>query len=446
MKNQNKEEEQQKKPATRYDQKMERRKTEAAKQAKSDKMFNMACIAAGVVVVAAIAVGVTTSVINKNKATNDTYIKVGGHEINRVEYDYYYNMATNNYINTYGSFLSYMGLDTTKDYADQPYSDTMSWKDAFDEMAVAQLTQAKVLSDDAAVKGFSADITADYDNFAASIAQAAQANGITEKRYYKASFGQYATKEGVESYVKEGLLTEAYYNYLLEQNTPSAEDITAYYEENKNNYDTVSYRNYAFTAEAAEGATEEQIAESMKQQKDKAEEMKARLEAGEDFKALCIEYAPEESKATYENTETDATLVENATYGATPTSYQDWLYEAERTAGDIFVAEDTASNRYYVIEFTGRAQGESYEDTISSTLAGEKVTEYITALTETYEVTDVAGDLKYLTVQETASAAETAAQEQDAASEETVEESNSDETAAEETTAAETTESESAAQ
>ncbi|MGL5435141.1 MAG: hypothetical protein ACRDBO_07040 [Lachnospiraceae bacterium] len=400
MKNQKQDEELQKKPATRYDQKMERRKIEAEKNAKNEKAFNLACIAACVVVVAAIAVGVTTSVINKNKAINDTYIKVGDHEITRLEYEYYFQSSSNNYINTYGSFLSYMGLDVNKDYADQPYSDTMSWKDAFDEMAVAQLTQTKAMADDARANGYTADTSAEYDSFVSSMEQAAQANNVSAKRYYKASFGQYATKAGVEPFIKESLLTEAYYNYLLEQKAPTAEDVDIYYAENKNNYDTVSYRIYAFDAELAEGATEEQIAEAMQQNKAKAEEMKTRREAGADFRELCLEYSDAAQKATYENTETDASMTENASYSATPTAYQEWLFDESRLSGDITVAADEASNRYYVVEFASRTQSETYEETISSTLASERVSEYITALTETYVVTDLSGELVYLTVQE----------------------------------------------
>lgn len=415
MKKQNKEEEQPQKALTRYDQKMEKRRIAARKNARDERIFNMACIAAGIIIAAAVAIGVTMSVINKNKAYRDTYVTIGTHQITGLEYGYYYNMTVNNYINSYGSILSYMGLDTTKDYAGQSYSETMSWKDAFDEMTVSQLTRTKALADDAAAAGFSADVTADYNSFTESIAQAAQTSGVSLSRYYKASFGRYATKDSVAPFVKENLLTEAYYSQLLEQNTPSDEEVDSYYEENKNNYDKVSYRSYVFTSDQADDASETQSAGAMEQIREQAEEMKSRREAGADFRELCLEYAGENDKAAYQDAGQDASLTENAAYTSVPAAIQDWLFDESRAAGDITAAADEAGRQYYVVEFAGRIYDETSKDTIGSTLAEERVSEYITSLTASYEVTDLSGELIYLTVQnteETIEAAETEASEE----------------------------------
>lgn len=73
------------------------------------------------------------SAYTKYAAVHNTYVKIGDHEITKVEYDYYYNNAVNSYLSMYGSYLPYMGLDTSKDFAQQQYTDNMTWKDYFDQ-------------------------------------------------------------------------------------------------------------------------------------------------------------------------------------------------------------------------------------------------------------------------------------------------------------------------
>jgi len=426
------------KVTTRYDQKTEKRKNAVSKSARDERIFNMACIAAGIIIAAAVVIGITMSVINKNKATKDIYVSVGGHEITRLEYDYYYNMMTNNYIASYGSYLPYMGLDIKKDYAEQAYSDTMSWKDAFDEMAVTQLIRTKTLADDAAATGFSDDVTEDYNTFNKNFAKAAKSQGYSVSKYYKASYGRYAAKSTMAPLIKENLLAEAYYDHLLEQNAPSDEEIDNYYEENKNNYDKVSYRSFVFTADPADDAAKGQADEAMQKIREQAEEMKSRREAGGDFKELCLEYAGENEKAAYQDAEKDASLTERAAYTSIPAVFQDWLFDESRTAGDITVAVDQDGRQYYVVEFVERIYDETTKDTISSTLAEERAAEYITNLSASYGVTDLSGELVYLTAQSTEAGAE--AEETETAEEATAKAESAEETGAaepvEETTAA----------
>lgn len=392
----------QKKPVTRYDEKMERRKAQAKKEARDDKILGLTGIVVALLIAGVIIAAIASSFINKNKATKDTYVKVGQHEITKLEYNYYYNITVNNYLNMYSSILPYMGLDTTRNYADQAYSETMSWKDAFDQMTVSQIQQTKSAVDDAKANGFTPDLNQQYEEFRTSMAEAIKTTGMSEAQYYKASFGSFATKVNMEPYIKDQLMVEAYYDELMEKNKPSEEEITAQYESNKKDYDKLTYRSFAFTADLAEDAAADQIEAAMKELKVQADKMTLRRTAGEDFKALSLEYAKDEDKATYENAETDASLTEKAGYLSVSTIYHDWLFDESRVAGEITVVEDESSRGYYVVEFVERAYDETTSSTISDTIANQKASEYMTALAESYEVVDVAGDLLYLTVDQNA--------------------------------------------
>ena len=404
----NKEPENNGKVMTKYDRKMERRRKEQEKEAKARKRMKIGGTIV-VVCLAALLIGsIGSSLVKRYKTFNSTYIKVGEHELTKLEYDYYYNKVVYDYMSTYSYMLTYMGLDTTKDFADQTYYGNLTWKDYFDQMAVAQIQEMKAIVDDAEANGFTYDLTEAYDSFCASIKTTAESYGMTESEYYKEVYGEYASQSRVEAFVKESLLASAYYEKLMEDNAPTQEEIDTYYAENKNDYDTVSYRSFSFssadvTSESEEADRQAAVAELQKS----AEEFKTRLEAGEDFNALCAEYSEdEELKASYTDTSLDYSLNENAEYASVTYAYADWLFDESREAGDIEIITDEDSVRCYVVKFESRSKNEeTVNETISSTLASQKVSEYIsTLILNGYEVTDVEGDMHYLVAEEEATA------------------------------------------
>lgn len=393
---------------TKYDRKMEARRQQKLKDARQEKMMKTIGTVLGALVVLAIVISIAIPVVRKGSALKGTYIKVGNHELTQLEYDYYYNVAVNNYLTAYASILPYMGLDTTLDYADQQYTEDKTWKDMFDEMTVEQIKQSKALLDDADKNGFTYDVSADYESFSGEIEAAAEAAGVSAAEYYKTTFGAYATKQNVEAFVKEGLFASAYHEDLLAKNAPSDEEIKSYYEDNKQNYDKVDYRSFIFNTDIAEDASEEDIKKAMEELKVKADAMMQARKGGEDFEALCLENASENMKENYEDPDTEYSLSEGRNYTGISAVMSDWLYDEGRKAGDITVLEDETYHQYYVVEFVKRYYDEADDANISNTLAGERVSEYINGLTADYQVTDVKGKLNYLTIStdETASGSE----------------------------------------
>lgn len=427
---------------TKYDRKMEKRRKEQEKEAKAQKRMRI-CGTVILVCIAALIIGsIAASVVKRYRTFNGTYIKVGEHELTKLEYDYYYTSVINNYLSGNSYFLSYMGLDTTKDYADQPYygDENMTWKDAFDEMTVSQIQEVKALADEAKANSFTYDEAAKYESFLENLKTNAESAGISESEYYKEVYGEYATESRVEGFVKETLLAYAYYEKLQGDFAPSQEEIDTYYAENKMNYDTVSYRSFSFGSADVTSESEEadRIAKVEELQKT-AEEFKTRLEAGEDFNALCAEYTEdEELKASYEDTEADYSLNADASYSSVSYAYSDWLFDEARTAGEITVIPDESSATCYVVKFESRNKDEETVNTsISDTLANQKATEYISGVVESsYAVTDVEGDMKYLLIPEETEASTEVTEETTA--DETTEVTET--TGAEETVAETTTE------
>lgn len=383
---------------TKYDRKMEERRIQKEKDKKEEKRIKIIASAVGIVLIAAVVISVARPIIAKQTALHGTYIQIGSHNISKLEYDYYYNTQLQN--NSY--MLSYYGLDVNADLSTYMISDNMSFKDMYDSMAVEQIQQVKAVVDEAKKNGFSYDAETEYEAYMADMKSFVEKQDFDINGYYKETYGPYATVSNIAPFEKEGMLASAYYQELLEQNKPSDEEVKAYYEEHKTDYDKVDYRSYTFTTGLEADASEEAVAEAMEKIKSDAEEMAKSRKEGTDFNELCLSYASEESKENYEDSENDYSLAEGRYRSSLTTVMAEWLYNDVRTEGDIEVLEDTNSNRYYVVEFIKRYYDEADNERISSTLSNEEVTRYVSGLEEEgYQVSDPKGNLKYLTIAET---------------------------------------------
>ena len=224
---------------------------------------------------------------------------------------------------------------------------------------------------------------------------------MSASELYSNMYGDYATKDRILPYVKENMLANAYYEHLTEINKPGDEEIQEYYEANKNSYDKVDYRSFAFTTQLAEDATEEDITKAMDELKKSAQAMEEKVKAGEDFETLCVENASEEQKENYGGADKEGSLTEGGSYAGSPAAISAWLFDESRKEGDLTILPDETNHRYYVAQFIKRTNdADATSQSISSTLSNQKAGEYVKALTEKYEVTDVAGKLAYLTIEE----------------------------------------------
>lgn len=334
---------------TKYDRKVQRRKEEELKEAKRKKINRIA----GIVILVLVVAGLLSIPVRKYIATNSTYITVGGHDITQVEFDYYYSLASNDYINTYGSYLSYMGLDINGDFASQAYSDTMSWKDYFDQLAVDTLRQNKALLDEAEAAGFAYDTAKDYEGFVESIKTAASQAGEGLGKYYKITFGRYASASAIKPFVEEGYLASAYYASVAESKKPGEEAIQAYYEENTASYDSVDYLFTEIAAEIPEAqtVTDEEGNETTVEATE--EEIQAAMEAAKEKADAALEVIGEEG-------EEKAGMLR----AAISSKYNEWLFDEARAEGDTTIVEDTDNHKYYVLQFNKRYLDEALTSSI----------------------------------------------------------------------------------
>ena len=355
--------EQAEKYVTKYDRKMKMREEQKKKEKKEEVTGRII----GGVIVAALVCLVAYFPIRNYQTVNSTYIKVNGENVSKVEFDYYYNAAKNSFINQYGSYLSLFGLDTSRDLSTQMYSDTLTWKDYFEEMAVNNIKTQKALKTEGKKNGFSYDVSKDYKEFKTTIEIAAQNNDMTLKKYVQAVYGPYATVGRIKSVVEDGFYASAYQKHVSDEKAPGDDEITSYYEENKADYDSVDYYMTTIDAELPTEPTE--LADATVDDGTEDEEQAYQPSEAEQEKAMAD--ARELADAAEATVASEGELQENILSTQAPYVTTDWLFDESRKEGDTTIIEDSSNFRYYVLSFVKRYRNDEPSADVRIILAGD---------------------------------------------------------------------------
>ena len=99
-------------------------------------------------------------------------------------------------------------------------------------------------------------------------------------------------------------------------------------------------------SEAAAKAEEEAKEAAMAAAKAKADEMLSKIKDEASFEKVYDKYASD--------TTVDSLNTGKKKSSISPTDVANWLFDADRQAGDTTVIEDTANNAYYVVYFKDR--------------------------------------------------------------------------------------------
>ncbi|MCQ2538894.1 MAG: hypothetical protein MJ114_00460 [Acetatifactor sp.] len=328
---------------TKYDLKMQKRAEEKARAKKEKLVSNITTI----VVVLAVAALVLSFPIRSYLAVNGAYINVGGEKVTKVEFDYQYNLTKNNYIAQYGYYMSMFGMDFSGDLSAQQYSEDLSWQDYFEQLTVESIKKNRALYADAKAAGFTYDTSDDYKQFLEDVKSEAKEYGVTEKVVLQDNYGEMATISRLKKYVLKDLEIAAYYEKIAEDKMPADAEVTQYYVENATNYDSIDYVQTVVTAVLPTEPT------------DLAEEG-AEVKEGETYvpSEAEVEFAMKEAKgkadAALKNIDKDGEVKENIKGSAMTNVVREWLFAAERKAGDTAVLENTSGRSYYVVKFNKR--------------------------------------------------------------------------------------------
>ncbi len=280
--------------------------------------------------------------------THATALTVGSHKLTPAEFNYFYHDAYYNIYSQYSSsgLWSYL-VDSSKPIETQTFAgsqDGETWKEYLTRTAGENALQVYALYDAAQEAGFtiSEDGQSSINTTKGSLSTYATSAGYKKvSDYLEASYGKGADEDSYIQYLTVRQIATEYAQEKTNSFTYTDEELRTYYDENKQDFDKVTYRVFNVTTEDDDTAAA----------KETADNMEADLSGTEDsFVKAAQKYAPEDSAESYEDE--SYTLRSSQSYSSVSSDYADWLFADGRSAGEseVFVT----SSGYSVVMFVSR--------------------------------------------------------------------------------------------
>lgn len=337
---------------------------ERQRKQKADRRSSILYAVVGVICVAAIAV---TLVLNSGLIQRSmTAVTIQDTKYSAADLQYYYNVMYQNTLQ-YAMYGLQTGFDYTKDPKDQVYDQETgdTWYDHLLDGAVDYLTTITALYDKAVAEGYaiSEDGQAALDETVTTLNNAWVGQYNTRNEMIRSNYGPYMTYDHLLELLEWEALVSDYASTNKAAYTYSQADYESYYQENKDALDTFTTSQLALRAsvnttdengDTIEMTEEEQAAaleEAKAEVKAKAEEILAKMEAGEEPADLAAQYSEDLYSDAVSRVQTGSSV---------NSSYTDWAFDSARKAGDVTLAEydGGSSYYYYVVRFEDRQRND----------------------------------------------------------------------------------------
>ena len=172
-------------------------------------------------------------------AAGETIIAtIGEYTLNNSQLQVYYWMEVMNFLNTYGSYAAYFGMDYTQPLDTQLEEEGMTWQQYFLDVALNNWQQVQAMSLMAEETGLTmSEEDQEYlDGLDAYLEETAAANGVSVEELMEGNFGPGADKEDYRYFQELYLAGVPYYQKAVEAMTPSQEDLEAFFAEHEEEY------------------------------------------------------------------------------------------------------------------------------------------------------------------------------------------------------------------
>ena len=208
----------------------------------------------GIIVVFLIAVlfftGIGTILMNvaPKNAEDNIYMTIGDKKITKEEYQVYYMLYVNEFVNTYGIYFSSWGLDVNKDFNMQKYDEENTWEDIFKTQTNNSIKQYVALNEDAAATKTKIDVSKQVDELIEIFKNNAKTENTDLKTYLTNVFGPDVTEEDVRKAVSYQYSAIDYSNKLNNtlKDTITEKDLVELYTKFPATFDKVVYRMMTF--------------------------------------------------------------------------------------------------------------------------------------------------------------------------------------------------------
>lgn len=300
------------------------------------------------------------TVENTEVTVGDITIPAGERSFSVAECNYVYNMQYVSFVNSYGSYASYLGLDTSSPLDEQTCSMTTedkgedyTWDDYFRDATESTLSQLAAFEAYAKVNNITLtdEDLAEVEETIDAIEEAAETNNYASaSKFLAANYGKGCNEAVARGILELEVLASKVQTTITDAETYTADELTAKYDSVKDSYDKFTYSYYLVAAEIPEHEHSEDEDEHSHEPTDEAKA--AAKQVAEDILKQVNDGTAlaDAAKALVEGAEITE---QSALVGSSVESdIAEWLKSADRVAGDTTVID--ASSGSYVVVFTAR--------------------------------------------------------------------------------------------
>ena len=172
-------------------------------------------------------------------AAGDTVVAtIGEHQLTNDKLQVYYWMEIQNFLNNYGAYAAYFGMDYTQPLDTQLEEEGLTWQQYFLDTALNNWHQVQSMNLMAKEAGLSLDAesAAYLEGLDDYLEQTAAANGVSVEELMVGNFGPGADKEDYRYFQELYLQGVPYYQAELEKMVPTQEDLETYFAEHEAEY------------------------------------------------------------------------------------------------------------------------------------------------------------------------------------------------------------------
>ena len=300
------------------------------------------------------------------KSAADTVVAtIGEHTLTNSQLQVYYWMEVQNFLNTYGNYAAYFGMDYTQPLDTQrcTYDENLTWQQFFLDTALVNWNQVQAMNLMAKENGLtiSDEDQAYLEGLDAYLEQTAAGFGISVDELMTGNFGPGADKEGYRYFQDLYLNGLPYYETESAKMVPTQEDLETYFAEHEDQYAEsgvtrdgkfVDVRHILVKVAGGTTAEDGSVTYSDQEWKTCEEAAQAILDAWlagdkteESFAALAAE------KTEDPGSQATGGLYEQVYEGQMVPEFNDWCFDASRQHGDYGLVKTTYG--YHVMFFVG---------------------------------------------------------------------------------------------
>ena len=290
---------------------------------------------------------------------------LGDQEMTNADLQIYYWMQVVSFLNEYGSYATYLGLDYTQPLDTQMMDETMTWQQYFLQCGLEAWNAYETLAQEAIAAGFDQS-SEDYQTYIATLRDDVTASAVeygyaSIDEMLNAVVGAGSNEEAYFDYLQTYYLGYLYFNALYEQMIPTDAEIEAYFDSHAEDYaanglskDEGIYVDVRHILVMPEGGT---TGEDGTTTYSEEEWEAARVEAQIILNEWLAGDATEETFADLARVNTDDSngeaggLYTYVAQGDMVTEFNDWCFDESRQVGDYGLVKTVYG--YHVMYFSG---------------------------------------------------------------------------------------------